>query len=95
MSHQPPPPAEQLDWLQTEEDRDGILPGTIRGSDDWWSGFGAGLEVYVGEGQWRPLGDVIGDRRAGLVLHQGRLTAGLSWDLGPMAIRRRAEDGAE
>lgn len=78
----------QGDMLAAPEDDAGIVPGTIRGPKDWREGFGAGLEVYVGEGIWLPFGEVLGAGVATIVMWRGRLSCGLSWDLGEVKYRQ-------
>lgn len=73
------------------------LGGTIRGPAGWAEGLGAGLECWSARLQaWVPLGEVRTTVGC-LVLHQGRLSVSLSFDLGPMSLPRRArdEDAAE
>lgn len=75
----------------------GLLPGTIEGPPGWWEGFGAGLRVWTGPLYgWRDFGDLAGapsdinaPPRIALQLHKGRLTGGLSWDLGRAKLPRR------
>lgn len=77
-----------------------LPPGTIEGPPGWWEGFGAGLRVWTGPLYgWRDLGDLVGmpadtnaPPRLGLMLHKGRLTGGMSWDLGRAKLPRRATE---
>lgn len=82
----PPPPPEDL-----------ARPiGTIDGPARWEEGFGAGLRCWCGPAiGWRDLGD-IKSLVGCLVLHRGRLSIGMSFDLGPHSIRRsaRSEDAS-
>jgi hypothetical protein len=60
------------------------LIGTIEGPPGWEEGFGAGLRCWCGPALgWRSLGDVILGGGAGtIVSHKGRLSIGISFDLG-------------
>lgn len=74
-----------------------LPPGTIEGPPGWWEGFGAGLRVWTGPlFGWRDFGDLVG-KPAGLeapprltmVMQYGRLSGGMSWDLGRAKLPRR------
>lgn len=68
--------------------------GTIRGPDGWQQGFGAGLEAWSARrNAWLPLGEVIGT--GSLLLHEGRLTVSITFDLGPMPLRERRPEEAD
>jgi hypothetical protein len=58
--------------------------GLIEGPPGWEEGFGAGLRCWCGPALgWRSLGDVILGGGAGcIVSNKGRLTIGISFDLG-------------
>jgi hypothetical protein len=64
--------------------------GQIDGPPGWAEGFGAGLRVWCGPLHgWRDFGELLGDPPAGgLLWHRGRLSVGLSWDLGRAILRR-------
>lgn len=89
--------ADLLSPLEPEPAAQQRIGGTIRGPAGWEEALGAGLECWSPRLQaWVPLGPVR--TTAGcLVLHKGRLSVSLSFDLGPMALPRRAreEDAAE
>jgi hypothetical protein len=77
-----------------------LRPGTVEGPPEWWEGFGAGLRAWCGPLHgWRDFGELLparGDVTGGLMLHKGRLTIALVWDLGAAPLRRRAaEDDAD
>ena len=71
------------------------LTGTLRGPTD---GLGAGIEVWCGaSGGWRDLGDLaLGDGRACVMRHRGRLLVSLTFDLGPAprVVAADSVDGA-
>lgn len=74
------------------------LPGTIDGPPGWEDGLLAGLRCWCGpEAGWRDLGALLGGGVGCVAFQGGRLLVGLSFDLGPHSIRRRAleedEDG--
>lgn len=63
--------------------------GLIEGPPGWRDGFGAGLRVWCGPLHgWRDFGELLNAGAGGLLWHGGRLTVGLSWDLGPAPLRR-------
>ncbi len=86
MADEKPDPR-QIDFLVSPEDEAGTPVGTIRGPRDWHEGLGAGLDVYIGGGEWRSLGDLI-SLAAGITMHRGRLSAGLVFDLGEAELNR-------
>lgn len=62
------------------------LKGLIDGPPGWHEGFGAGLRCWCGPVVgWRDLGEVIGgpDAQRVVVFQNGRLSVGITFDLGP------------
>ena len=84
---------------------DGPPVGLIEGPAEWWEGFGAGLRCWTGKlNGWRQLGDLVGlpevfgrPPTGGILVHQGRLSVSLSWDLGPVSYKalQKAAKGEE
>jgi len=74
--------SETPDLLAAPPEEAGLAVGTIEGPPGWQEGFGAGLRVWCGAGGWRPFGEVI-TQVGCVVFHRGRLSIGISWDLGP------------
>jgi hypothetical protein len=72
-----------------------LLPGTIEGPPGWEQGFGAGLRCWCGPALgWRDLGDVrLGGGAGCIVSHLGRLSVGITFDLGPGPSRRIIQGG--
>lgn len=70
------------------------LVGTIRGPLE---GLGAGLECWCGPLiGWRSFGDLLlGGGQSVVVRHRGRLSVGLTWDLGEAPPMRRPSHDPE
>jgi hypothetical protein len=85
---------ETADLFALPPDEVGLLPGTIDGPPDWREGFGAGLRVWTASCGWLQLGEVITTTSV-VVFHEGRLSVGITFDLGPHKNPRWSKAGRE
>jgi hypothetical protein len=85
---------ETLDLFALPADEVGLAPGTIEGPDGWHEGFGAGLRAWTASGGWRDFGEVV-STVGGVMLHEGRLSVAVVFDLGPHKNPRWTKAGRE
>lgn len=79
----------------------GPVPGTFDGPEGWRDAIDAimaRVRVWCGPLHgWRDVGEMRGGlhQSGGLLWHQGRLSVGLSFDLGPAVLSRREVKGLD